>query len=79
MIAFDDFEPTGPSLPIEFCCVSRHGRLTLVVDEAFGAPCITYSAMSAFDNLDAAIENPRHREGSDLPAGVAGFRAISPT
>ncbi len=67
-----DFEPTGPSLPIEFCRVSRDGRLTLVIDEAFGAPCITYSALSAFDNLDAAIENLRHREKMPSPEGV-GF------
>jgi hypothetical protein len=67
-----DFEPTGPSLPIEFCRVSRDGRLTLVIDEAFGAPCITYSAMSAFDNLDAAIENLRHREGKPSPKDI-GF------
>ena len=67
-----DFEPTGLSLPIEFCRVSRDGRLTLVVDEAVGAPCITYSAMSAFDNLDAAIENLRDRENMPSPKGV-GF------
>jgi hypothetical protein len=67
-----DFEPTGPSLPIEFCRVSRDGRLTLVIDEAVGAPCITYSAMSAFDNLDAAIENLRHRENMPSSKGV-GF------
>ena len=67
-----DFEPTGPSLPIEFCRISRDGRLTLVIDEAFGAPCITYSAMSAFDNLDAAIENLRHRERKPSPEDI-GF------
>jgi hypothetical protein len=58
-----DFAPAGPRLPVEFCRVSRDGRLTLVIDEAFGAPCITYSAPSTFDNLEAAIENLRIREG----------------
>ena len=57
-----DFEPNGPCLPLEFCRISRNGRLTLVVDEAFGAPCVTYSATSAFDNLDVAIENLSNRE-----------------
>ena len=52
-----DFEPTGPCLPIEFCRVSSDGRLTLVIDESFGAPCVTYSALSVFDDLDTAIEN----------------------
>ena len=67
-----DFEPTGPRLPVEFCRVSRDGRLALVIDEAFGAPCITYSALSAFDTLDAAIENLRDREKMPSPKG-AGF------
>jgi hypothetical protein len=30
-----DFEPTGPRLPIEFCRISRDGRLTLVIDESY--------------------------------------------
>ena len=41
------FAPNGPLLPIEFCRVSADGRLTLVVDETFGATCTTYSASSA--------------------------------
>lgn len=67
-----DFAPTGPRLPIEFCRVSRDGRLTLVIDETFGKPCVTYSALSAFDDLDAAIENLRVREGMPNTRGV-GF------
>ena len=67
-----DFEPTGPRLPIEFCRVSRDGRLTLVFEEVFGAPCIAYSATSGFDNLDAAIENLRDREHMPSPEGI-GF------
>ena len=39
-----EFEPNGPLLPIEFCRVSDDGRLTLVIDETFGAVCTTYSA-----------------------------------
>ena len=57
------FAPDGPLLPIEFCRISADGRLTLVIDESFGDVCKTYSAPSAFDNLDAAIENLRQREG----------------
>lgn len=67
-----DFEPIGPCLPIEFCRVSRGGRLTLVIDESFGTPCIIYSALSAFDDLNAAIDNLRDREGMPSPKGV-GF------
>lgn len=67
-----DFAPTGPRLPIEFCRVSRDGRLTLVIDETFGKPCVTYSAPSGFDDLDAAIGNLRDREGMPNPRGV-GF------
>jgi len=67
-----NFEPTGPRLPVEFCRVSRDGRLTLVIDEALGVPCITYSAVSAFDNLVGAIENLRDRENMTNVRGV-GF------
>jgi hypothetical protein len=70
-----DFAPAGPWLPVEFCRVSRDGRLTLVIDEAFGAPCITYSALSTFDNLEAAIEDLRIREGMPSRKGV-GFVAF---
>ena len=56
------FAPNGPLLPIEFCRVSRGGRLTLVIDETFGAVCTTYSAPSALDNLDAAMKNLHARE-----------------
>ena len=67
-----NFEPTGPRLPVEFCRVSRDGRLTLVIDEVLGVPCITYSAVSAFDNLEGAIESLRDREGMPNTRGV-GF------
>ena len=57
-----EFVPNGPLLLIEFCRVSSDGRLTLAVDETYGALCQTYSAPSACENLDAAIENLRERE-----------------
>ena len=56
------FAPNGPLLPIEFCRVSGDGRLTLVIDETFGAICTTYSVPSALDDLDGATENLRIRE-----------------
>jgi hypothetical protein len=68
----DAFKPIGPSLPVEFCRVSRDGRLTLVIDEVSGTPCNTYSAISAFADLDAAIDNLRCREGMPGRKGV-GF------
>jgi hypothetical protein len=58
------FAPNGPLLPIEFCRISKDGRLTLAIDETFGDVCTTYSAPSAFADLDAAIENLRKREGT---------------
>jgi hypothetical protein len=66
------FDPTGPRLPIEFCRVSADGRLTLVMDEANGAECISYQACSSFDNLEAAAANLADREGMPSTANV-GF------
>ena len=58
------FAADGPLLPVEFCRISADGRLTLAIDETFGAMCKTYAAPSAFDNLDAAVENLRLVEGA---------------
>jgi hypothetical protein len=66
------FLPDGPSLPIEFCRIAADGRLTLAIDENFGALCKTYSALSGLENLDAAIENLRAREGTPNAQAV-GF------
>jgi hypothetical protein len=57
-----EFTLTGPNLPIEFCRISKNGRLTLIIDEDFGTLCQTYAAPSAFSTLDEAIENLRERE-----------------
>jgi hypothetical protein len=64
------FAPNGPLLPIEFCRISADGRLTLAIDETFGAVCKTYSALSALESLDAAIDNLRLREGMPNPRAV---------
>ena len=66
------FAANGPLLPIEFCRISADGRLTLAIDETFGAMCKTYSAPSALEDLDAAIENLRAREGMPDTSAV-GF------
>ena len=66
------FAADGPLLPIEFCRISKDGRLTLAIDESFGAICKTYSALTAYDSLDAAIENLRLREGM-TSADAVGF------
>ena len=58
------FAANGPLLPVEFCRISADGRLTLAIDETFGAVCTTYSAESAYDDLAQAIENLRAREGT---------------
>jgi hypothetical protein len=74
--AAQDFAPNGPLLPIEFCRVSRGGRLTLVIDETFGAVCTTHSAPSALQDLDAAIETLRLRKNS-RDAQVVGFVEVA--
>jgi len=74
-----DFQPNGPQLAIEFCRVSSDGRLTLVIDETFGTPCATYSAMSSFEDLDKAIENLWVREskaGAKIPTDLRGQAMI---
>ena len=73
----DDFKPAGPSLPIEFCRVSRDDRLTLVIDETVGTKCLTYTATSTFDNLIEAKENLRQREGMDHVNGIGFVDLIS--
>lgn len=73
----EDFKPGGPHLPIEFCRVSGDGRLTLVIEEAFGTACQTYLAESANGDLDAAIENLRLREGMPSAKGVGFVDVVS--
>ena len=51
------FMANGPLLPIEFCRISGDGRLTLAIDETFGALCKTYSAPSTLESLDAARDD----------------------
>ena len=72
-----NFEPNGPLLPIEFCRVSSDGRLTLVVDETFGAVCTIHSAPSAIQSLDEAIENLRLKEGMPSARQVGFVEAAS--
>ena len=67
-----EFAPNGPLLPIEFCRVSSDGRLTLALDETYGAVCKTYSAPSAIQSLDGAIEDLILREGAP-DASEVGF------
>lgn len=71
----EDFRPCGPHLPIEFCRVSGDGRLTLVIDETFGTSCKTYSALSAYGDLNAALENLWTREGSGSEALPKNIRS----
>lgn len=73
MAIAEDFTPHGPRISVEFCRVSGDGRLTLVIDSAFGASCQTYVAGSACGDLDAALNNLWLREGSQdetLPKNV---------
>jgi hypothetical protein len=72
-----EFVANGPLLPIEFCRISADGRLTLAIDETFGSVCKTYSAPSALDALDAAIENLRLREGMPNTRAVGFVETVS--
>ena len=67
-----NFEPNGPRVSVEFCRISGDGRVTLVIDEAWGADCLTYCATSLLSNLGDAVENLRLREGMPNLKGV-GF------
>ena len=66
----------GPKLPIEYARISDEGRgrLTLVIhpgtSEAPVAEHETYWALSGKNNLDAAIENLREREGTPNPHNI---------
>ena len=66
------FVPFGPVLPIEFSRVSGGKRLTLVIDEANGAPRRTYVAQSAHADIGTAKNNLKEREGMAHVNGV-GF------
>ena len=65
----------GPCLPIEFARVSRDGRLTLVLYVGTER-ARTLWALSAFDDLDVAIENLREREETD--SSRIGYVTASP-
>jgi len=58
----------GPLLPLEFSRVSRSrgGALTLAIDPAFGVPLPTRFAASPRSDLDAAVEDLRSREHTDV-------------
>ena len=68
------FVPFGPVLPIEFSRVSGGKRLTLVIDEANGAPCRSYVAQSAHADLDKALLNLWVREGKKNETPPARIR-----
>ena len=59
-----EFMPNGPDLPVEFCRISGGERLTLVIDETFGATCPTYAAPKQFW---------RPQCGAFKPMGTRGF------
>ena len=68
------FVPFGPVLPVEFSRMSWSNRLTLVIDEANGAPCRTYIAQSAHADLDKALLNLWLREGKENETPPARVR-----
>jgi hypothetical protein len=61
----DNWQSGGPAVRLEFSRVSksRHGALTLVIDEANGEPCTVNYAMSKRKYLVDAVADLRCREG----------------
>lgn len=53
----------GPCLPIEFTRKSNGMRVTLVIVPGYGILSRTYWALSVFEDVGAAAENLREREG----------------
>lgn len=62
----------GPELPIEFSRVAVDCRLIPVIDPDNGVPVPTMYARSRRNDLDAAIVDLMHREGSSNPKRI-GF------
>lgn len=58
------WQEAGPVLPLEFSRVSSDCRLTLVIDREHGDPCETRFVLSPRVDIDDAIEDLRHREGT---------------
>jgi hypothetical protein len=54
----------GPLLQLEFSRVSSDSRLTLVIDNNYGALCSTYYALSPRTEITDAVEDLRRREGT---------------
>ncbi|MBZ5568979.1 MAG: hypothetical protein LAN64_14145 [Acidobacteriia bacterium] len=59
-----DWRLHGPVLKLEFSRRSADGRLTLVIDTTNGQKCPTRFAESARRNLEDAICDLQHREGT---------------
>jgi hypothetical protein len=62
------WKPGGPALPLEFSRISatRTGALTIVVDQAAGARCEVWYAISERNRQEDAICDLRSREGTTL-------------
>ena len=58
------WQTAGPVLPIEFARISDNRRLTLVIYPAVAKQVPALWAESGYDDLNRAIENLRHREGT---------------
>ena len=69
------FKTGGPRLPLEFSRKSSDGRLTLIIDQDHGMPPVpTRYAICKFQNLDDAICDLQHREGTR--SENIGFKSI---
>lgn len=69
------WQELGPVVPLEFSRISSDCRLTLVIDREHGEPCETYFVLSPRVDIDDAIEDVRHREGTRT--SLIGFVDLS--
>ncbi len=51
----------GPNMPIEFCRISKNGRLTLAIDEACGCKNTSFYSISQ-DSLENTVRKLQKRE-----------------
>lgn len=73
----DAWQKDGPALPLEFSRISssRHGALTLVIDDQNGVPCKVMYALSRRKQVADAIADLRDREGTTMRNIGFWFRA----
>jgi hypothetical protein len=68
------WQPNGPALAVEYLRQSYNGRLTLVIDQQAPKSPVFWSGMLT-DDLDAAMESLRRREGNTRLEYIGRWRS----